>query len=410
MISLTVHHYGSDAAMTLPHLALLTPGVPYPPLSGGTAHIMQALRQLVRFYTIDLYALTSNIEPILWGPLSQYCNTVHACERSRPPLWYPFIPAVRHDYSAELAMTLQHRWAKHPPDIVQLEFTSMSQYARLARRTGAAVVCTAHNVAFLAQSRRAQQERQSIRRLRRWVGAAALWIYELQSLRHCDLIITHSQADATALRRWLTAVPIQYVPSGIDLHSWPVCFDPTIEHTVLFVGNYLHPPNVEGALWLAQKVWPAIRQAHPQARLILAGRTPPPAIAALAAHDIEIPGTVDDLRGIYARSTLVVAPIFWGSGVRIKLLEALACGLPVVTTAIAAEGIKLEHEYNALFAEQPATFAAMILRLLDNRSLRNQLGSAGRAIVEHDYDWRAIGQQLAACYKDARERAQHHAS
>ena len=151
-------------------------------------------------------------------------------------------------------------------------------------------------------------------------------------------------------------------------------------------------------MWLAREVWPLVRRRHPSARLTLAGRAPPPAIQALAAADVRVPGIVDDLRPLYARSSLVAAPIFWGSGVRIKLLEALACGLPVVTTTLAAEGIDLRQGASALFAEQPADFAAAIVRLLNDPALRARLGAAGRAVVARDYDAEQIGARLASRY------------
>jgi polysaccharide biosynthesis protein PslH len=365
-------------------------------------HIVQATRQLARAYEVHFYALAADPAALTWGPLAEWCAEARAFGRSRPRGQWLDPPAVRQEQSAGLTLHLRRAWAQQPPDVVQLEFTSMAQYAPIARQAGAMVVCTAHNVAFLAQVRRARQERNPARRARRWLGALSLWLYELRTLRQCDLIVAHSEADAGALRRWLPRLRIEYVPSGVDLQEWPVCFDPQAEDEVLFVGNYLHPPNVEGALWLAREVWPLVRRQRPGARLTLAGRAPPPAIQALAADDVRVPGTVDDLRPLYARSSLVVAPIFWGSGVRIKLLEALACGLPTVTTALAAEGIDLRQSRSALFAERPPEFAAAIVQLLDDQALRVGLGIAGRAVVERDYDWERIGERLVALYEGMR--------
>ena len=382
------------------HLTLLTPVVPYPPRSGGTAHIMRVTRQLARAYRVRLYALAGDPDAVEWGPLADWCEETRAFARTKRAKWGLEPPAVRQEHSAELIAHLRHSWAAQPPGIVQLEFTSMAQYAPLAREVGAFVVCTAIELAFRTQVRRARMQRGLALRGRRWLGALSLWLYELRALRRCDLVITHSAEDAAALRRWLPRLPITYMPSGIDLVDWPICFDPHAQDEVLFVGNYLHPPNVEGALWLAREVWPLVRRRHPNARLTLAGRAPPPAIQALAAADVRVPGMVDDLRPLYARSSLVAAPIFWGSGVRIKLLEALACGLPVVTTALAAEGIDLRQGAGALFAEQPADFAAAIVRLLNNPALRARVGAAGRAVVARDYDAEHIGARLASRYAD----------
>ena len=142
------------------HLTILTPVVPYPPRSGGTAHIVQITRQLARFYRVSLYALAVDPATVTWGPLAEWCDEVRAFGRTPRSAWGIAPPAVRQEYSAEMIAYLRRAWAKQAPDVVQLEFTSMAQYAPLAHKAGALVVCTAHNVAFLAQVRRAQLQRE----------------------------------------------------------------------------------------------------------------------------------------------------------------------------------------------------------------------------------------------------------
>jgi glycosyltransferase involved in cell wall biosynthesis len=372
--------------------------LPTAPLVGGTIHIVEVARQLAQAYALDFYALAQPSAEA-WPELNTLCRTVTIYTRTPSKGLSLDPPAARMEYSAPLLSALKRAWSRQPPAIVQIEFTTMMQYAALARRYGARVVCTAHNVAYLAQIRRARRECSLPLRARRWLGALSLWLYELRALRRCDLVITHNPEEAATLHRWLPSTRVEYMPSGVNLGEWPVCFDPAAEDEVLFVGSYQHPPNVEGALWLARNVWPLVRRECPNARLTLAGRAPPPEIQALAAPDIRVPGTLADLRPLYARASAFAAPIFWGGGVRIKLLEALAAGLPIVTTKLAAEGIDLQHERSALFAEEPEAFASAIARLMDDSALRIRLAAAGRALAERDYDWEAIGRRLIALYQ-----------
>ena len=105
-------------------------------------------------------------------------------------------------------------------------------------------------------------------------------------MRQCDLVVVHGPADEAAAARWLPGVRVAYVPSGITLP--PVPSGPAQNQTVVFVGSYSHPPNVEGALWLAQQVWPLVLAKCPAARLVLAGRAPPPELLALAGPAVTV--------------------------------------------------------------------------------------------------------------------------
>jgi glycosyltransferase involved in cell wall biosynthesis len=302
--------------------------------------------------------------------------------------------------SVALEAHMRTAWVARAPAIVQLEYTTIAHYAALAQATGALTVCTALIVGFVAQVRRIRIERGARVRLRRLVGLLSLWQYELRALRRCDLIITLAESDEYALRRWLPGRPVVTVPSGIDLAAWPTPHKQRDGQLVLFVGNYAHPPNAEGACWLAREVWPLVVRACPDARLVLAGREPTPEIRALACDAISVPGTIDDLGPLHARASIGVAPIFWGGGLRIKLLEMMAAGLPIVATAQAADG--LEVASCAILAETPAAFAEAIIGLISDHARRERLGQAARTIAERRYNWTHLAERLAGLYEGLR--------
>ncbi|MFO7169985.1 MAG: glycosyltransferase family 4 protein [Chloroflexota bacterium] len=382
-----------------PSLTILSPLALHPALSGGAAHIQRTALQLARYYEVSIYTITPEPAGAAWGPLSERCRELRAFRRGPVAGSWLDPPAARMERSAELERHLRSAWRRDPPDIVQIEFTTLAHYAPLARAAGALAVCTAHNLAFLAQLRRARRERSPLLRARRMLGALSMWRYELRTLRACDLVITLSEGDASALRRWAPGLPVACVPPGIELD--PVARNP-VDGLVLFVGGYLHPPNVEGAIWLAREVWPLVRAARPGALLVLAGRDPPPQVRALAGHDIEVPGTLPDLAPLYERASVAAAAVFWGGGVRIKILDALAAGIPVVSTAAAADGLPLVHGESALLAETPEEFARALVLLLNDGRLRARIGAAGRAIVARSHAAERSGRLLAGLYEGAR--------
>jgi glycosyltransferase involved in cell wall biosynthesis len=381
-----------------PRLAILTPLPPFPPMAGGTRHTYGAALHLARHYQVELLALAEDAASVTWGRLADRCATVRAFQRSAPrgSLFDP--PAARMERSEALDGYIERVWARHPPDVVQIEYTTMAHYAPQARKTGALVVCMAPIVGFVAQARRLHSVGNM--RLRRLAGLFSLWQYELRALPACDLVITLAESDERALRRWLPKLPVATVPSGIDLADWPEPHGPREAELVLFVGNFAHPPNAEGALWLAREVWPRVLAQRPGARLVLAGRWPTPEMRALADASIAVPGAVEDLLPLYQRAAVGVAPIFWGGGLRIKLLEMMAAGLPVVTTPQAADG--LDARGWAVLARAPQTFADAIVALFGDQDRRERMGALARATVERRYDWVRLAARLAGLYEGAR--------
>jgi glycosyltransferase involved in cell wall biosynthesis len=146
---------------------------------------------------------------------------------------------------------------------------------------------------------------------------------------------------------------------------------------------------VDGALWLGSKVWPLVRAARPDARLALVGREPSAAVRDLAARDVDVTGTVADVQPYLARAGLALAPLRAGGGSRLKILEALAAGRPVVATKVGAEGLDDLVGHGVVVADDARSFADAMLALLDDPEAAERLGREGHDFVASRYTWDA---------------------
>ncbi|HZV75516.1 MAG TPA: glycosyltransferase [Conexibacter sp.] len=194
-----------------------------------------------------------------------------------------------------------------------------------------------------------------------------------------DALIAVSEDDAAALRELAPEVPVHVVS---NVHAAAPDGPAFGERAgLVFVANFAHAPNVDAILDFHATAWPLVRAALPGVRLTLVGSDPPPAVRALAAADVEVTGWVPETVPHLDRARVSIAPLRYGAGVKGKVGEALSHGLPVVTTAIGAEGMGIVDGEHALVADGPAAFAAAVARLHEQRALWERLAAAGRAHV-----------------------------
>jgi glycosyltransferase involved in cell wall biosynthesis len=163
-------------------------------------------------------------------------------------------------------------------------------------------------------------------------------------------------------------------------------------------------PNVDGVVYFLREIWPLIAAACPDARFVVVGADPAPAIRAHAGPGVTIVGPVDDLRPHLAAASVVVVPLRLGSGTRLKILEAWAMARPVVSTALGAEGLDAVPGRHLLIADEPANFASAVLRVLRDPGLGDDLGRAGRTLVTEHYSWRGAAGRLEAFLRQVLER------
>jgi polysaccharide biosynthesis protein PslH len=216
--------------------------------------------------------------------------------------------------------------------------------------------------------------------------------YDRVALGAYDLLFAVSPTDRDSVAT-VSDVRTEVIANGVDttaLRPAPAPEAPGL----LFTGTMSYPPNAEALIWLLREIWPRVRDAVPRARLLIVGRDVPAEAHRIADARVEIAGWVPDAAPWFARASVVLVPILSGGGTRLKVLDGLASGRPVVSTAMGAEGIAIGDGTHAVIADDADAFAQAAIRLLAEPEMAARIGAAGRRLAEQSYDWRTIGDRL----------------
>jgi glycosyltransferase involved in cell wall biosynthesis len=273
-------------------------------------------------------------------------------------------------------------------DIVQVEHTGLAPLVR-HRRSGEQWAITLHTI----ESERATQRAAASASFRhRWLygrEAQRARRHERLVAETYDAVWVMSQDDAAAFA-WASEV----VPNGVDVNRYRPTALPAAPR-IAFTGSLHYFPNIDGANWFCREVLPLIRARVPQATVTVAGRRPVPAVEALADLDgVSVLADVADMVPVVSEARVAVVPLRVGSGTRLKALEALAAGRPVIGTTIGLAGLDLRDGNEALFADAPAAFAEAVVRVLENDQLAAALADAGRRHAQR-FSWDLIGDGFA---------------
>jgi len=195
--------------------------------------------------------------------------------------------------------------------------------------------------------------------------------------------------------------PISVLVNGVDLDYFRPAHDVQSDpETLVFSGKMSYHANISMAKHLVHEIMPKIWQKRPGVRLVIVGKDPPADIQKWTDHPcITVTGTVEDIRPYLWRATVAVVPLVYGAGVQNKILEAMACGIPVVTTSRVLSSLQVQHEKDLLIADDPDGFSSQVLRLLDNPSLQYEIGKTGECYVREHHSWETIGHQLVDIYQ-----------
>jgi len=309
--------------------------------------------------------------------------------------------AVREFHNEELEWLIHRQIYLRQIDVVQLEYTVLAQYGCDFRRI--AVALFEHDIYFQSIGRGLGHMAGLSAELKARGEYLRALRYELRSLPRFDQV----QVCTAANREYLLGFLPRLAPrvsaglrAGIDVSHYRFRAEGREPFTMLFVGSFRHDPNRAALDWFVHRVPPLIVAREPRARLVIVGSDPPPAHTyADYAANLEMPGAVSDIRSPLGRFAVFVCPVLSGSGVRVKLLEAFAAGIPVVSTAVGAEGLADEDGRFCALADSPEAFAARVIEMFADPPAAAAMAARGRAEVEANWAMDVLTRNLVDGYR-----------
>lgn len=407
-------------------ILFLTPQLPYPPHQGTTIRNHNLIANLAPRHEIHLLSFVRSQDEIVRATsLHQHCRSIEAViAPRRSPLkrflslfLSPLPDMALRLPSAEFQAKLSAILRRVPFDVVQIEGIEMAypwMDWRISNTQYPISIFDDHNAEYVLQQRAFETD---VRQPRRWIAALYSLIqwkklsrYEARVCRLADGVVAVSETDKAVLQRLVPGLDVTVVPNAVDVEyytSTDIRPSPLPPHSLVFTGKMDFRPNVDAVLWFCQEVLPLIQQKTPDVRFYIVGQSPHRRVLRLAEDPaVTVTGYVDDVRPYIAGACVYVVPLRIGGGTRLKLLEAMAMGKPIVSTSLGCEGFEgLASGRELAIADTPKEFARRVIELLDDASRRERLGRAGRRFVEQRYDWRYIVPKFEELYETAQERA-----
>jgi glycosyltransferase involved in cell wall biosynthesis len=384
-------------------ILILSPFVPWPLNQGGKIRVFNIVKYLSRRHNVSLACLEER-KVSDYGPLSGMCREVVCVERRRNLpvdsarflMWTTPFNFVRFS-SGRFRERLQDLLKREKFDIVQIEFTLLWQYADIFK--GLPVVLDVHNIeADIINgigSRCVNPAKKMLYRLEE----EKLKVRERRAWRECRHCFTVSDSEMKKIGS-LTGREerMSAVPNGVDLERFTFVPRTEPENRILLLGGMDYIPNLDAANYFLSKIFPSILSKMPDVQIDLVGRELWRIAERKSLKAVEFHENVPDVLPFFRGADVLAVSLRYGAGTRIKILEAMAAGLPVVTTSKGCEGIDVRHGEHVLIADSPESFASSVRKVIEDKGVRGRLVYNARALVEKRYSWERIVEEMEKVY------------
>lgn len=397
--------------MTRMHVAVLDEEIPFPLTSGKRIRSFQLLTRLAHDFRITLIVhrqQESGEQSLAEQAMADAGISVRVVDYRVPSktgvsvyarvfanLFSPLPYSVSSHATSAMASVIKELGEQDPPDLWHAEWTP---YARLLANRPEPWVVMAHNVESLIWQRLSEVETNP---LKRWVLRDQWRKYhhfERWAYQKAHRAIAVSGEDARLMSTQFQVAHPEVVENGVDIHRFqPVEARDRDPFKILFLGSLDWRANTDGVRWMLETIWPSVREQESRAVLQIVGRKPSAELRKLIEQTpgCELHADVPDVRPFLEQAGMMAVPLRVGGGSRLKILEALATALPVISTQVGAEGLRIRHQEHLTIADDPRDFAEAILDTTAYHQLACRGAYRGRLLVEREYDWNQLALKLA---------------
>lgn len=395
-------------------ILMLVPFLPIDQMSGGQTRWFHIIKLLSKKHKITLMSLIKdNSEKKYIPEIKKYCEKVMVFKRPKSPWTFRnlFLTAISfnplvviRNLSLEERAAIKKELATNSYDLIHAETFYVMPHIP---STKIPVILVEPTIEFSVYKHYVDNEVSSILKPIYMFDVIKLRFWEKYYWKKADRLFAVSEDDKKVMQREVPGINVGVIANGVDLEFFD---SKNVEQKepprILYHGDYKWMQNVEAINLLVHEVWPKIKGSVTDVKLWISGRNMPGQIIDLAKKDknILISESVPDNRDIYKSAKVLVTPIRGPGGTRLKVLEAMASGLPVVSTSVGVAGLGITAGEHALVADDPQKIAELTIEILKNKKLADKLGKSGRSFVANNFDWKSIVAKLEKVYSDSKNK------
>ncbi|KKP48363.1 MAG: Glycosyl transferase, family I [Candidatus Woesebacteria bacterium GW2011_GWA1_33_30] len=391
---------------------MLVPFLPIDQMSGGQTRWYHLIKHLSEKHEITLMSLIKDEEEREYLPqIEKYCKKVYVFKRPKSPWTFrnlfltliSFNPlVVIRNLSLEERAVIKHELASHKYDLIHAETFYVMPHIP---KTKIPIILVEPTIEYSVYQHYVDNEVNALLRPIYMFDVIKLKFWEKFYWKRAERLFAVSEDDKMVMQGEIPDIDVGVISNGVDLDFFEskkvVKKSPP---RILYHGNFKWMQNVEAVNLLVHEIWPKVKSEIKEVKLWISGRNIPPEIVEYSKKDkdIEVTESIEDNRDAYKGSTLLVTPIRGPGGTRLKVLEAMASGLPVVSTPVGVAGLGIVEGKEALVSSNMDDLANMVIDLLKNKAKAERIGKAGKEFVKINFDWKGIVAKLNNVYDETK--------